>query len=357
MGQAIMQSSGAGGLKEYFGASVDGALNTAGNVTLTSVLNGPAIVKKYSSININTGDTLTVSNPCQGLVLYSEGDVTIDGTIDMSQKAGLAPNGNIVPMVITNFKATDPYGLQAYNELTTTLKSLKGGAGGNGGYGGGNSGSTGRQSTVGIGGAGRQNLGGFGGGGSSGAIGFGYPTGIGGSIIYAESGGGSSQSPQNFGTTTIGGTDGINGAGATSPFYITSSSGSVSTGKCLGGGSGGMGAGNLSAVLGTLDGQYSGGFIAIICKGNIVISGQILCNGGNGSDGSASAGNNTGGGGGGGGAGGGVVLLAHKGTYTNNGTIQVNGGLGGSGGIGSGTGENGGPGTSGSVGTIQTQQL
>ena len=183
----------AGGLSKFFGDGSDGALVTTASLTLDSTLNGPAVIKQYSSINIAAGHTLTVSNPCQGLILYSQGDVTISGTIDMSKKAGLAPNGNIIPMVISKY-LIDGTGtgkaLEKFLQLTTRLYAVKGGAGGNGGYGGGYNGSTGRVTSVGAGGIGRFNLGGFGGGGSGGSQYSGFLGGVGGSINNAELGGG-----------------------------------------------------------------------------------------------------------------------------------------------------------------------
>lgn len=293
----------AGGLKNFFGNGTDGVLNTAGNVSLTSVVNGTSIIKQYESITINSGHTLTLSQPCQGLVLYSKGDVVINGTINMSEKAGIAPKANIIPMLISNFKITTPNGLSAFNELTTTLLKLTGGAGGNGGYGGGYSGSTGRQSSVGSGGQGRQNLGGFGGGGSGGAAGGGsnglggVGGTVGGLISAPEMGGGYLPSyvlnlDGNNGQRR--GTSGVNGSGA----------------------AGGVFAFNANTVTFNQSGQ---------CRG--------------------------------GGGGGGVIALFHKGAYSNDGSITVNGGSGGSVGAGAGSGESGAAGTSGSVGTIHTQKL
>jgi hypothetical protein len=65
-----------------------------------STLNGGAVIKQYTSYNLPIGYEHTVRNPCQGLVIYSQGDVSVNGIIDMSQKAGLAPNGNPIPMII-----------------------------------------------------------------------------------------------------------------------------------------------------------------------------------------------------------------------------------------------------------------
>ncbi|MCD9025737.1 LamG domain-containing protein [Cohnella silvisoli] len=262
-----------------------------------------------------------------------------------------------------------PKTLEKYYQLTAVLQALRGGYGGNGGYGGGYSGSTGRQSSVGIGGGGRQNLGGFGGGGSGGANGLNAVVGgIGGSIEYAELGGGDVL-PLTFTTSTSRDLDPIhtfNGAGGVgsgvASSAVTTSAGKG--GKCRGGGGGGSGGHQATtSVNGNSgsDGQHAGGFIGLIINGNISInsSGVVKANGGNGGAGSASSvtTNSGGGGGGGGGSGGGVIAFYYKGTFTNNGTIQVNGGSGGSGGALFGAGEAGGSGTSGSVGTIHTQQI
>jgi len=75
------------------------------NIVFPSTLNGAAVIKQYSSLTLPVGYSMTVSNPCQGLIIYCQGEAVINGTIDMSQKAGLAPNGNIIPMPITK-KAT-----------------------------------------------------------------------------------------------------------------------------------------------------------------------------------------------------------------------------------------------------------
>ena len=42
------------------------------------------ILKQYTSININSGDTVTVDGYCRGLFLYCQGDCTIAGTLTMS---------------------------------------------------------------------------------------------------------------------------------------------------------------------------------------------------------------------------------------------------------------------------------
>ena len=157
-GNFFLDSSG--GLSKFFGDGSDGALVTTANLTLDSTLNGPAVIKQYSSINIAAGHTLTVSNPCQGLILYSQGDVTISGTIDMSKKAGEHGGGNITPLLINKYKFDGTTkALEKFLQLTTALQAVTGGTGGNGGYGGGKKAdATYRQTNVGIGGTGRINL-------------------------------------------------------------------------------------------------------------------------------------------------------------------------------------------------------
>jgi hypothetical protein len=346
---------GEGGLDTFFGDGSDGDFNSTGNVTFSATLHSGLIVKQYRSFRLNAGHTMTVNNPCRGLVIYVQEDCIIDGTIDMSQKAGLAPNGEIVPMLITK-------DIMQYYRLTTTLQALKGGAGGNGGYGGSTlaTDTSGRQTSVGIGGGGRQNLGGFGGGGSGGGLDFGNKGGIGGSITFAELGGGDSEQLIRS-ASNISGRNGMFGSGATGAVSLTTGSTAGKGGKCNGGGGGGSGAGSSGSSSAGGDGAPAGGFICIIVGGNMTLNGTIRANGGNGGNGSASVGTGgtggSGGGGGGGGAGGGVIAVYYRGTFTNNGTLQVNGGSGGSGGAGSGSGEAGGPGQSGSVGTVHVEQI
>lgn len=315
------------------------------------------VVKQYASITLPVGHIITTDFPCRGLVAYVQGNVNISGNPNMNQKAGLAPNGEIVPMVLTKENSSGVKTLEKYYQLTTVLQALRGGAGGNGGYGGSNTAGAFRP-TGGTGGPGRINSGGFGGGGGGGGGGSSTNMGgNGGSIPYAELGGGQiiTAGRAANGQYAVHGFSGSGGIG------IITSIGNATSGKCNGGGGGGTGwvDGNATAF----DGQFAGGFLALIVGGNITINpgGLISANGGNGGGGGATVGaNNAGGGGGGGGSGGGVIAIFHKGIYTNNGAMQVNGGIGGAGGAPGNSGqfnETGGPGTSGSIGTILTQQI
>jgi hypothetical protein len=77
----------------WFGNGSDGSLNTSGNVTYTvqnksGSFDGDTVVLQYTSLTVNSGHSLTVDQPCRGLVIYVTGNCTINGTISMSQKGG-----------------------------------------------------------------------------------------------------------------------------------------------------------------------------------------------------------------------------------------------------------------------------
>lgn len=358
-------------LDEFFGGGTDGAYNSAGNDTIAVTPHSGIAIKQYTSFTLNAGHTLTTDNPCRGLVIYVQGNVNISGIIDMSKKAGLAPNSEITPMLITKLKSDGSSAITKYYALTTVLQALRGGNGGNGGAGT-------YQGAGGYGGIGRINLGGFGGGGNGGNTyqlsGFHANGGPGGSIICSELGAGSLYNAvwsRYTGSANDGYASGIAGVcgsgGGGGVYYGLSGSG----GACYGGGGGGGGGtyGQYSSSpsgMNGFNGEYAGGFILIIAGGNITINsgGSVKANGGNGGNGGNGIAPNGGtnranSGGGGGGSGGGVVALFYRGSLTNNGEIQINGGTGGAPGTvnpNSGS-EVGTAGTSGSVGTIHTQQL
>jgi len=71
-----------------------------GNVTYTvpnksGSYDGDMVVKQYTSINIDTGDTVTVEQPCRGLMILCQGDCTINGTLSMKARGPYAnPTAN-----------------------------------------------------------------------------------------------------------------------------------------------------------------------------------------------------------------------------------------------------------------------
>ena len=79
----------------YYGNGSDGALTTSGDVTHT-VLNksgsydGDMLVLNYTDLTISSGDTMTVDQPCRGMLLYCKGDLTVAGTLHMNGKGPFA---------------------------------------------------------------------------------------------------------------------------------------------------------------------------------------------------------------------------------------------------------------------------
>ena len=49
---------------------------------------GDMVIKEYTSMTINSGDTVTVDQPCRGMFIYVQGDCTIDGTLSMYARGG-----------------------------------------------------------------------------------------------------------------------------------------------------------------------------------------------------------------------------------------------------------------------------
>ena len=51
---------------------------------------GDMVVKQYTSINIDAGDTVTVDQPTRGLMILCQGDCTINGTLSMKGRGAFA---------------------------------------------------------------------------------------------------------------------------------------------------------------------------------------------------------------------------------------------------------------------------
>ena len=306
------------GSQNYWGNGSDGALNTTGDVSLASTLDGDMVVKQYTSLKINAGHTLTVANRCKGLVIYVHGDCTINGTLSMTARGANAdasaagdPSGT-AGLKFPRFTAngTDVYTAPSTTSLANagaavinteanqkringmgTVFTLARTAGGAGGHGGGN--------------------GGFGG---SGALG-----------------------------TCFGGGGGGGGGGRDTGFYNVPGDNAAPNGGEGGRGNGGGGAGagnpgggtsvaNSAGPSGTgaIGSAGTGGTIILIVKGRLIIgaTGKIESKGAAGGNSSSVQDN---GGGGGGGAGGGAILILYAESFTNSGTIDASGGAGGAG--------------------------
>ena len=65
------------------------------DINFPSTAGGDAIVKQYTSINIKSGDNVSVDDTCKGLIIYCTGDCTINGSLTMSRKAGTANNSPV----------------------------------------------------------------------------------------------------------------------------------------------------------------------------------------------------------------------------------------------------------------------
>ena len=347
---------------------------------------GDMVVKQYTTVNIDSGDTVTTDQPCRGMFLLSTGNFTVDGTLSMRSKGAFAnptasggsdsnavdSNGLRFPFltssgsssltaantllngcgttarsVIANFKTLASNG----TILTLVRQGANGGSGGGSAFNGvnGNNGSNGSTGQSG------------GGGGGASAYNSTSKSGAYGSCFSGGSGGGSADddSGGNWGNSGGSATDAINWGGA-------GGNSGTGHGSC---GSGGAGnpkgnpydtSGSSSVVSVNADeGNGTGGLIIIVCGGNVTVgaSGKITAEGGRsdhavGSNDWVSTG---------GAAGGGNIIIAHKGTYTNNGTVTANGGVAGKcwsnsvgGSLSSGTYHpEGGNGGNGSVQTLQ----
>jgi len=81
--------------KNYFGDGTNGSLSTTGNVTLTvpnknGSLDGDMVVRNYTSLTINSNHTFTTDQPCRGLLIYVQGNCTINGTLTMTARGASA---------------------------------------------------------------------------------------------------------------------------------------------------------------------------------------------------------------------------------------------------------------------------
>ena len=322
------------------------------NVTLTvpnknGSYDGDMVVKQYTSMTINTGDTLTVDQPCRGLLIYVQGDCVINGTLTMTARGPYAnptTAGGSDSGTVSASGLRLPFRTSGGSDTLTSAASLLDGCGtdartvianhpsisGNGtiltavrqGAGGGSN-TSGNNSTGGTGssGAGSSRTGGGGGGGA-------HDNGTSGSGSYGScwgggSGGGGTRAATGTSATAWGGPG---GNGRDTGGYGRASGGTGNPGgdHTVGSGTG------LDGTNGT------GGLLILIVGGNLTIgsSGGIYAKG---VDGAA---NHEGGGGA---SGGGRIMVAYKGTYTNTGSgltttggqaSQVGNGRGGDGGAG-----------------------
>lgn len=344
-----------------FGDGSDGEILSGATINLPSEDDITAILQ-VTRLNIPSGQTLTVDKRCRGLIIYSQSDVTINGTIDMNYRGA---------------KVSRISSVQKHLEIPigNVVYSIPGGGGGGDGGKGGKGGNTygGSPETPESPGAegaeGSWFGGGFGGGGGGGNSGSYCDPDDPHKARAGQPGGDSDMDlPVAAGVAHCGG-KGANG------FSYPNSRASVAG---SGGGGGGviLGEGGATGRPGQpgVQGGLGGGLIVIIARGSVTIGayGKLLANGQDGGDGGDGGGDGAaagdyarsdggGGGGGSGGGGGGVIVIASRGSYTNDGALSVNGGAGSTGGARgeaivttSGNGKPGTAGTAGTAGSIGT---
>lgn len=330
------------------------------NVTFTvpnknGSYDGDMVVKQYTSLTINTGDVVTTDQPCRGLFILVQGNCTINGTLTMSAR-GASANPTVSGASDNNSVNSNglqfPFFTVGGNETLTSANTLLNGCG------------TLARSVI----ANFPSLSSNGTilksvriGATGGAEADAYNTdathsGNTGNTIANGTGGGGSGMAYYYARSRVGATgscfSGGSGSGAIRSYppagNNTNSSSPVDYGgqggqgqhygqfnNVTGGGAGNPAGGSTGTSTGGTNG--TGGLIILVVKGNLIIgaSGVITANGSLGGYTSDDVNNTEGGS-----SGGGRIIIAHKGTYTNNGTVQANGGIksagaGGNGGAGS----------------------
>lgn len=336
------------GGSNYWGNGSDGALNTTTNVSFPNTLDGDVVVKQFTNLTINAGHMLTTQNRCRGLVIYVNGDCTINGTLSMTAR-GASVNPVAIPATgirLVRIKSDGPgqtlaasdLGASGQGEVGAAWKNVEvfqrgalgsgkiytiektGGAGGasiyfsSQNYDGrlGNSGLT-KQDGTGGGGSGTAS------GGTSGRGGAGtcYSGGAG--------GGGFSAGTDNNGSAGSGSdTGGAGGNGVHTPYNgITWAPAGGGAGNPGGAGANGNGVGNPGQ-----DG--TGGLLVLLVKGNLTIGANGMIESRGSAGGSAGRA--------GGSSGGGRILILRAGNYSAanaptaaGGARTDNGGIGGAG--------------------------
>ena len=371
---ALLGMGGAAAGGNYFGDGALGSVTTSGDVTHT-VLNksgsydGDMLVLNYTNLVISSGDTMTVDQPCRGILLYCTGYLTVTGTLHMNLKGGFADptasggsdtavvnasglqlgmltaSGSTSMDPASTFAGTGNAAVAAVgnqNILESNgdifsmprLGGVKGAGCNTGGSGNSVATCTGTAGTAGSSSSTTCSTGGGGGGGANtkwqgGNGGASGGSGADAGVFGGGSGGGGAGGTNSYAT---GGAAVIySGAGGNGAYTWSANSGGGG-----GGNPGGSGVGGSYAV--GQDGAAGvGGIMWIIVKGAVSIAGTVSANGGAG--GGAISGERRGGGAG---SGGGAIMILHGGAYSISGSLTTSAG---GGGAGTGLGGAGGAGT------------
>jgi len=229
----------------------------------------------FNCDSVNIGGAATISfSDSDYIIIRSQGDVVIDGDINLNATGSTAGSGG-----------GDGGVCAVANSCNGIAADAKFGAHGRGG--------------------GMATNGG-GGGGSGGRFGSTLPT----AGVQGDD-------------TNLGGPAGAGASVPPSTYYPENNFENEFSGG-TGGGAGGSGYDSANYEIGGYGGGGGGGII-IIAKGSVTISGNIYVNGADGNDGSDAAGGQGGGGGGGGGSGGAVYIIGRDGV-TITGSISAIGG-------------------------------
>ena len=304
----------------YFGDNSDGPGNFSGSITalrtritssFSSSLDGPPVIKNFSSLFVSRSVVLSPPQRCRGMLIFVDGDATISGSIRMTARGAKFTGSDasfttMNPPYLGDYWSTLQFPSSSYLSRVFAIGASGGGP-----------------VTVGSAGIGGRSGGGGGGGGPLGGSGA-----AGTSFSGGSAGGGGGPAPTPAG-----------GAG----YAFGGAGGQAFPSQPGGGGAGNPGGSGAAAGVSGENG--TGGLLILIIRGNLKIgpNGNITTNGSTGGLAPTS-------GGGGGGSGGGILYIYYGGTLTNNGTVTANGGSGGTSGSGI-------AGASGGAGTVVLSRL
>lgn len=318
----------------YYETSVANGTASAGSGTGASSgsninMDGDMVVLNFKDLTIDQGVCLTPTHPCRGMLVYVNGNCTINGGLSMSSRgahadpttsgagdsSAVSATGIRLPIVKSGGTDTlaaadfagsgtasvaavaNQSGISGNGEIITFSRAgSSGGSGVTAAYnvvgGNGSAGSSSKTlSTAGGGGGGVHN-----------ASGFTTPSGRPGTVFSGGSGGGGSRGAQGQAAVVNGGRGG-EGRGGSPAESVGAGAGNPAGARYYGG---------SYHANGTADG--TGGLLILLVNGNLTLgsNGQIDAQG------QISEGT-----GGGGGSGGGAMFIGYSGTFTNNGEIKV----------------------------------
>ena len=276
------------------------------NVNNKNGSDGDMVVRQYSSFNLSSGNTLTPDNDCRGVMIFVDGNATIDGTITVRGAYGGTPADMTWSMIwatatgsssLDNTSTNWGNGSNDANTVESTLQTILNKMP--------NIASAGTILSTNSASSGDATGGtGWGGGATN-----------------------EGQNTNNQGSPFSGGAGNAGDIDAT-PSAATRYGGQGGDGRggayAMGAGAGNPGGSDPAGA----SGDYTGGLFVLCASGNIAGSGTINCNGSNGGYAGFTS-TEVLYAYGGGGAGGGRIILIAGGTISGSLTTNVNGGSGG----------------------------